>query len=246
MGGNLDLTELSGSQNNKYLTINEIFDEVDNALTEVHSITFDSGDGNALTLGEEDFRRHSIFIVNDDYSPPIPENVLTFPALKRGNFTIVNNGNNILRVQTSAQSGWPRPECTTKNAMTCFCDGTSIIRCNSEFFVPIYFHQPVNNKTEFRMHAPHTLWIRENNEESSGATHVASWEGGCETNPTGDVVFDVLVNGVSIGDVTFDSSGVMSTDLELTGFAKNIKLQIISPADIKGIGGVAITMVFTR
>jgi hypothetical protein len=100
--GNLDLTQLAASQNNKYLTINETNDEIDNAITRAFVVLVD--DSNAATLAASDFRRNVSFILTEDSPVPTADITLTVPAVSRGLFLVDNNTNQLAIVEISGQS----------------------------------------------------------------------------------------------------------------------------------------------
>lgn len=100
--GNLNLTQLSSSQNNKETTINDIANELDLAMTDSFTLLVDNS--NAGSIPTADFRRNVLFVVSPDSPAPTGTITVTVPALVRGVFVIINNTAQTLSVGISGQS----------------------------------------------------------------------------------------------------------------------------------------------
>ena len=76
-------------------------------------------DTNAVTLTAEAFRRHFLFEVEDDTTPPDDAITLTVPALKRGVFAVRNTTAHPVTVTISGQPRTRRWCCRTRCSSSC-------------------------------------------------------------------------------------------------------------------------------
>lgn len=253
----LDLTQATSSKANQHVTLNKIAEEIDSAMNDTLSINFTEADAHAITVTEEEFLRHSVFVVTDSWTELVYENVLTFPEISRGPFTIFNKTDNILRARTASQAGGslaehPFPEMCSRTTALCACDGGIIIRCNSELLLPIYIEQPVGNKVEWAWCNPHKAWLWSTDGDAGDPNGPKSTcVGEAITPPSGTIAFKITGKSEDWGVLLFNTNGEMTCLVSsyeggrARGFSKNETLKITSPADVRGIGGVSITMVLT-
>ncbi len=104
MSNNLDLSQVGASQDQKEVTINDQAGELDAALTA--ATTYLVSAANARTFTEVEIRRFQTISIDEvsAASAPTASVVLTFPALKRGVFMLINKTDQTLVAQVSGQS----------------------------------------------------------------------------------------------------------------------------------------------
>lgn len=103
MSDNLDLTQLTSSQNNKEVTINDQKAELDAALTETLTKTVTSS--NAATVTQAELQRAVLVQVDaDGGDPPAGDITVTVDtAFKRGLFAVFNNTAQTVTVTVASQ-----------------------------------------------------------------------------------------------------------------------------------------------
>lgn len=123
MSNNLDLSQVTSSQNQKEVTINAQSAELDAALTVAVDIAVDGT--NAVTLTAAQFRENNMFHIIDAGSPPSAAITVTVPAVSRGVFAIINETSFEVTVEVSGQGETSPtvPTGTTENASLISCDG---------------------------------------------------------------------------------------------------------------------------
>lgn len=123
MTNNLDLTQLSPSQNNKETTINDTNAEIDSAITDVLVLTITST--NAATVTNAQLRRAGIVDVQPSVGdPPTGGITVTVPALSRGTFAVINQTAQTVTVTIAAQPV-AAPEIPTTQTSVIALDGVN-------------------------------------------------------------------------------------------------------------------------
>ena len=102
MSNNLDITQLTGAQENKEVTINDSNGEIDAALTVKADFAIDDSD--IRTLTNDEFRRNFLFHIIDDTTPPDAAITITVPAISRGVFAVLNETSFAAAITIAAQS----------------------------------------------------------------------------------------------------------------------------------------------
>lgn len=100
--GNLNITQVSASQNNKETTINDQNNELDLALSEVSAILVDNT--NARTLTAAEWTRAQQFAIQNDSPVPTDVITLTTPATTKGIFSVFNQTSFTVTVVASGQT----------------------------------------------------------------------------------------------------------------------------------------------
>lgn len=125
MSNNLNLSQVTASQNQKEVTINAQAGEIDAAITVKADFTIT--DTNARTLSSSEFRRNFLFHITDGAPAPNGDITLTVPAIARGVFAILNTTSFPVTVTIAGQSV-TAPEvasgATTPSLLT--CDGVNV------------------------------------------------------------------------------------------------------------------------
>ncbi len=101
MTNNLSLVQVVAAQDNKETTINDKGGELDAAVTAATSFTVD--DTNARTMTGLETTRNNIFNFTPGSPAPTGIATVTFPAVARGAFTVLNQTGVDLRVVTASQ-----------------------------------------------------------------------------------------------------------------------------------------------
>lgn len=102
MSDNLSLTQLSASQNNKETTINDTNGELDAALTANFTLPVDNTNTAAVTVAQ--LQRAATVVVTEGAPAPTGPITITFEALERGTFTIINNTAQTVTAEITGQT----------------------------------------------------------------------------------------------------------------------------------------------
>ena len=255
MSDNLNLTQLSGSQDNKYITINDTNGEIDGLLSSVYTDTFEAGDSNAISVSTGNFTRYSIFVFEDDVDEATIHNQVTFPSVKRGIFTVVNNTNNVLRVKTSTQgvsdTVRAKPECPAHSTMTCWCDGNNIGTAGIGYFTENFYTRAemwngggIPTSKDIWVYMRPTVWWVFGQSDSSGGSYAArGWKAMGSAPSGGDVSFGLTMDGDDIGSIDFyDGENVGEINIEpdsdpggIKGISWGETLVVTTPANLYGM-----------
>ena len=120
---NFNWTELSAAQFQKEVSINDVFNKIEDAFSEIEALTID--DSNARTLTDVEFRENFFYDFTDDGTPPTAQITLTCPAITRGTFMVVNGTGQDMHVEISGQSV-TAPIVATGEASLLASDGSDI------------------------------------------------------------------------------------------------------------------------
>lgn len=247
MSGNLDLVQVSGSQDNKYITINDAFAEVDAAMTEKKSVVFQESDAGAITLTDDEFNRHVFFDVTETATTYQVRNILTLPATApRGLFAVRNKTARSIRIKGASQSGQVSPTLYSYQSAILLFDGTNVITVGTgERQFDIYVETPATSQIIWAAYAGRALWFYADDDAASG-TMLAGWHANCQTAPSGGaVVFDVYVGAELMGTIEFENgsnNGAIFLDYSdgIKGIAEDEVLRIGSPSNVYGMKGLTI------
>lgn len=99
---NFGWAEVSASQNQKEVTINDVTNKIEDAMSENEAIAI--GVSNAHTFTSTEYLENFFFVFTDDGAPPTATITLTCPATKRGVFMVINDTSFTINVSVSGQS----------------------------------------------------------------------------------------------------------------------------------------------
>jgi len=121
---NFNWGEVSASQNQKEVTINDTFNKIEDSLSENEAILI--GVTNAHSFTNAEFRENFFLEFDDDPTPPTALITITVPAIKRGLFKIVNNTSFDMNVEITSQPG-PIPSIASGASAIMSCDAINVI-----------------------------------------------------------------------------------------------------------------------
>lgn len=125
MSNNLNLSQVSASQNQKEVTINLQAGEIDAAITVKANFAIDNT--NARTLTATEFRRNMLFHLVNAGTPPDAAITLTVPAIARGLFAVMNETSFAVTVTISGQPVTaPVLSASSTNPILLTCDGVNV------------------------------------------------------------------------------------------------------------------------
>jgi hypothetical protein len=224
MSNNLDLSQIASNQLNKHVTANDQVGEVDAAITEPMAVPVD--DTNAVTLTAAAFRRHFLFEVEDDTTPPDDAITLTVPALRRGVFAVRNTTAHPVTVTISGQPADP-PLVLSDELQLLVCNGTDVLPAGSTqppydvmLFLP--------GTQEDGQLLVELLFVR----AVAFPEDLADSEAYAGAAPAAAAVMKLLKNDVEVGTVTFATASQTGT-FDLAGgalFAAGDRLAVTAPA----------------
>ena len=126
MSDNLSLSQVTASQNNKEVTINDQAGELDAALTD--TVTYGVTSSNARTLTDAEFQRFHFLTIDEDGGDPADAAItLTVPAVKRGLFLLTNDTAFDVTVTISGQPV-TAPVIAAGDVALLSCDGTNALQ----------------------------------------------------------------------------------------------------------------------
>lgn len=97
---NFNWTEVSASQNQKEVTINDVFNKIEDALSETSGLSITSS--NAYAVSNAELRE--AFFLNCTDGGVTNNFTVTVPAIERGLFAVINNTSFVATVEISGQS----------------------------------------------------------------------------------------------------------------------------------------------
>jgi hypothetical protein len=224
MSNNLALSQITSNQLNKHVTANDQVGELDAAITEPMAVPLD--DSNAVTLTAQAFRRHFLFEVEDDTTPPDDAITLTVPALRRGVFAVRNTTVHPVTVTISGQAADP-PVVLPNEVQLVVCNGADVLPAGSTqppydimLFLP--------GTQEDGQLLAELLFVRAVAfpEDLTGSEAYAG------AAPAAAAVMKLLKNAVEVGTVTFAMTSQAGT-YDLAGgalFAAGDRLAVTAPA----------------
>jgi hypothetical protein len=224
MSNNLDLSQIASNQLNKHITANDQFGELDAAITEPVAVPVDGTNAVTLTAGE--FRRHFLFEVEDDTTPPDGDITLTVPALKRGVFGVRNTTAHPVRVTISGQAEAP-PVVLPDEVQLVVCNGTDVLPAGSTH-PPYHVMLFLPGTQDDGQLLVELLFVRAVAfpEDLTGSEAYAG------AAPAAAAVMKLLKNDVEVGTVTF-AMGSQTGTFDLAGgalFAAGDRLAVTAPA----------------
>lgn len=243
MPPNLGLTELAESQQEKEVVINDIFVEVDAAITEKLEVAVD--DANEVTLLDDEFQRHVLFSIEDDSTAPTGAITVYVPAIRRGLFAVANEASQDATITISGQPETP-PTVPSGNAAILICDGTNVLAVSSGTtgsgtydVATFYGGTPGADELVIRFMVPRPFTLPEDLEGSQGYAVTA---------PSSQTDFDVRLNGVSVGTMRFAASANVATFISASGASPiaGDRLDVVAPATLNGIADIAFTLAGSR
>ncbi len=102
---NLGITLVDANQDQKEVTLNQSTQDLEDAITEVHSVLVDDSD--AATITQDDTRQHLLFTLDDDSPAPTGAITITFTAFERGLIAVQNNTSFAATLERASQSTPP-------------------------------------------------------------------------------------------------------------------------------------------
>ncbi len=241
-----------GSQNNKYVTVNDANAEIDAKLTESIAYEFESGGGQEIDVAAADARRCLNMTVTDNvaFTGSFPtKNTLTFPSIKTGLVSIRNDAGRQLSVKTSSQANAENVIINSYQRAAVFCDGADVRRIDSELHCEQFFPGvPGASVVLFMFVAPRDCRLYD--DTTGSATDATTWQGFAQTAPSSNLVCTVYVNTTNVGTVTYLSSGgTMSVQLNPSGDFESVgsgdRVRVVAPGSIPGSpSDLGISMVF--
>jgi len=209
MTDNLTLSQVSASQNNKEVTINDKGGEIDAALTEVVTLTIDNT--NAGTVTQAQLQRAAMLQIDPDGTTP-PDAAITITvgtAFKRGNFAVFNNTSFDVTVEVSGQSATP-PTVPAGEVFMVNLDGTDVRSAGggggggtSYYDVPMAYSGGPPTSSEVMT----SVMIAR---QVTFPANFSGSYGNIGTNPTATFDIDVRDDGASIGTISISTSGVFT------------------------------------
>lgn len=229
MSTNLAVDQVNEYQNFKEPTINAATGQLDAAITEAFEAEVD--DSNAFTLSNEEFRRHVFFRVTDGSPAPTAAITLTCPAISRGVFVVLNETSYGVTVEISGQAE-ASPEVASGEIDVFVCDELNVRSTHGE--------SGIYDLTRFHPGTPTAGAIVAGWIAVRGFTVPAGMTGSrwrCGTAPSSQVDFDVQLEGVGVGTITFaasatDATFTMASD---TAVADGEEFDVVAPANLYGL-----------
>jgi hypothetical protein len=123
MSDNLELAQIAAAQNQKEVTINDQAGQLDAALTEVLTIGVD--ESNAYVLTDTEFRRSFFIVVTEGSPAPTAAIAMEAPAIRRGQFKLLNLTSQTVTIAVLGQSESPAQIPAGENRMLS-CDGADV------------------------------------------------------------------------------------------------------------------------
>lgn len=272
MSDHIELTRGTPSGNNPHLSVNTALGEVDSYLSAVLNLTMENSDLQAagvlagqfvITLTKEQFLRHAIFIMYDDLVYEPHRIYLLCPdGVPRGSFIIRNMTKFLLQIYAVSQANplpieggipggipaWmPKVDLKSYAQTILSSDGVSVMRAESERYVNCWLEAVPANKRVWMAHMGRYCWLYADSDASSGSM-ISGCYATCRDAPSGgNVSFDVRVRGASIGSIDFANGSIngeinLAPDGWIEGISDNEAIELISPANVYGIAGVAISI----
>ena len=235
MSNNLDLPQVTETQNNKTTTINDQAGAFDAALTENLSVDFSSAD---ITLSDTQFRRNIGFTS----ASLTTARILTVPAIKRFFFVDNRAGTDTLTVTVGTTSFMM----TAGEVASFITDGTAnglslVANSNAAPFDIASFvgGTPTASVSVLSYISSRIIKFL------SGLSNSQAYVG---TAPDAETVFTINKNGSSVGSITFASGSqnatfTMTTD---TQFDPGDVLEVVAPSDLNSLSDLMITLAGTR
>jgi len=237
MSTNLNLSQVTANQNQKEVTINDAFGQVDAAVSEILAVDLTSGN---VTLTTAQFRSAVMFLAQNN---SVSRN-LTIAAVKRGFFGVHNSGSaNLVVIKGSTSITMATGD---KNLF--YTDGTTnslfkitdVLPATTPYDIGFFAAgKPGASAICARYATPRAVALLVGLPGS-----VAS----AETASTGNVSFDLQVNGVSKGSVTFNASSTGSfTFSNAVNLVSGDVVKLIGPGTQDAtLADVSITLKATR
>ncbi len=261
MSDNLHISRMSSSLNNPHVSTNRAMGEIDATLTEVLELTMEDADNYIITLTPEQFKRHSVFVLYQDIADYPHRLYLLIPdGVPRGAFVVRNMTPTLLQIHTVSQSnplpisggipgGVPAwmPKCDIKaySCTTAYSDGVSVMRAEAERHHNVYLETILTAQTIWIGYMGRYGWVYAD-DDSADATKISGWYARARVAPSGgNVSFDVKAKGSSIGSIDF-ANGVQLGKINLApvgsieGISDNEFIEIVSPANIYSMAGLAV------
>jgi hypothetical protein len=225
MSNNLNLSQIAATQLNKHTTANDQAGQLDAAITEPMAVPVD--DTNAVTLTAAEFRRHFLFAVEDDTTPPDDAITLTVPALKRGVFAVRNTTAQTVTVTISGQSEDP-PVVLPDEVQLLVCNGTDVLLPAASTAPPydlLVFFPGTQDDGQLLVELVFVRDVAFPEDLTGSEAHAGA-------APAAEAVMKLLKNDVEVGTVTFAMAGQTGT-YDLSGgalFEAGDRLAVTAPA----------------
>ncbi len=255
MSKNLELSTLNNSPANLGLAINERLDAVDALLTDETTVAFSSSDliSRVNHLSLKDFITYGHFIITDSVTWVTGEvNFLVVPDHARGSFTVYNNANRRLAIATVSQMGTidaAAPVAASQAPVihrgaigSYWCDGSTVRMIGStEEHLTVFIHSPIASNIEYIWTSSKPFTLMSDN-YAFAVNGSNSWTGYAATPPSSNIIFDLALDGSSVGILILTTTGrfLVSIAASVQGVFQSY-LTITSPADLKGAARIAIS-----
>jgi len=234
---NLNITEVTASQNQKEVTINDGLTALDNAGNSSLDVSMTAGN---VTLTSPQYRGYVRF--NATGSPGVAR-TLNFPASIKRLVVVTNNCGDDLTVQVTGGGG-ANVVLLDGTAAIVYCDGTDVLSVGVDgtgggpYRVATFFAGDGvdENKELTHVFAEAVDFLDDFGGSQAYAAVVAA---------TGSVVIDIEKNGSSIGSLTFavsTATGTFATTGGAISFAAGDRLTFVCPAAFDSLAGIAVTI----
>lgn len=226
MSNNLDLDQVSESQDSKEVTINDQAGQIDAAITEQYTIEVTST--NTWELTSEEFSRNVYFIIDVDSSDPADADItITCPAEKRGIF-IVKNSSEYAATITIPEQSLSAPVVESGSMTLLSCDGSNIESQSTSGENPFDVGSSFAGVPEASEIILEFIFTR----AVTFPSGLTGSQGSAGTAATAEAIFDIIKDETSVGSMTFAASGTVPTFAMTTAtvFAAGEVLQIIGPS----------------
>lgn len=236
MTTNLGFSSVAANQNQKEVTINDAFGQADAALTGLLTKTIT--DTNAGTVSTAEMKLASVIKVVPGSPTPTGAITLTFTAMVRGLFTIVNTTAQRVLATVSGQSA--AVPSIPPGATCILIMSDSNVRYAADFQEIQHFSTgvPTVSVIWFRHIVARPLKL---------PVGAVGSQASVITNPSSVVTFDLQKNGVSVGSLAISTGGVPTfTVASAVSFAVGDRFDVVAPGDLYTLAGLALTIQFQR
>lgn len=239
---NLNITEVTASQNQKEVTINNGLTKLDRATQDVILVDCTSGD---QTVSATNFTENFLLSLGGTPGAAFDLNV---PATKRA-FAVYNVSGETATVQVTGGGG-ASVDVDDGKALVCYSDGTDVIAIGAAdtggVGLPLDVGFYIGGGAADEDRAFTFLAVR-NFQIPAGMTSSQGYAVTPQTTGS-DMDIDVLKNGVSVGTITFaDSANTATFTMSLaTSFTAGDRLTLQTPLSLDALAGISLTIAGVR
>lgn len=233
MVNNLNLTQITSSQNNKEITINDANGELDAAITEVLAVPVD--DTNTVTLTTAQLQRNQYFSIDEGTPVPNAAITVTLPAIERGTVTFLNNTTQVATVEIGLQTV-AAPILQPGEVAQVVIEGANVRRADNADEIELFVQgTPTGSDVVYQKLVRRPFTLPAGMAGSGAFTRVTT---------AGATAFDVQRNGVNQGTINFAAATAAATFTLASAvtFAADDRLAIVAPAAPGTLEDISITL----